>query len=171
MVRSTSNGACTALANKDEMMTMRDRRTAAFGSFAAVLLLAACNSGGTEHGVPGDTSDNQPYAGIGEQEVLQFTGTEPFWGGKVRGGALIYTTLENQDGTEIAVDRFAGRNGLSFSGELDGEAFVMAVTPAACSDGMSDRTYPFVAILQIGEEQRQGCAWSRAHPFTGPEHP
>ena len=46
--------------------------------------------------------------------------------------------------------RFAGRGGLSYSGTIDGRSFDMAVTPAECSDGMSDRTYPFVVTLRIG---------------------
>lgn len=140
---------------------------------AATLVLAACSAGGEKQaaGAPGDTSDHRPYAGIAEEEVLRFTGTEPFWGGEVSGGRLTYATPENQQGTVIDVARFAGRNGVSFSGMLQGRAFVMAVTPAECSDGMSDRTYPFAVTLQLGSEQRQGCAWSQAQPFAGPEHP
>jgi uncharacterized membrane protein len=120
---------------------------------------------------PGDTEDTQPYAGIGEHEVLRFTGTEPFWGGQVTAGTLTYSTPDDIDGTQISVERFAGRNGLSFSGTLDGAAFVMAVTPGECSNGMSDRTYPFTVTLEVGAEQRQGCAWTEAQSFTGSEHP
>ena len=148
------------------------------------LALAACNGGAggsadasgdatatpTATGI-GDTEDTEPYAGVGESEVLHFTGTEPFWGGEVSGDTLTYSTPENIDGTQIAVERFAGRNGLSFSGTLDGADFVMAVTPGECSDGMSDRTYPFTVTLEVRGEQRQGCAWTDAQSFTGPEHP
>ena len=121
--------------------------------------------------VPGDTGETAPYAGIAEDEVLRFTGTEPFWGGEVTGKTLTYSTPEDQDGTEIAVERFAGRGGLSFSGLLDGADFEMMVTPLECSDGMSDRTYPFIVTLEIGEDKRNGCAWTEQHPFEGPEHP
>ncbi len=146
---------------------------------ACALVLAACQPEGAETRgtaaadgtVPGDTSETAPYSGIAEDEVLRFTGTEPFWGGEVTGTELTYTTPENQDGTEISVERFAGRGGIAFSGLLDGAEFEMLVTPLECSDGMSDRTYPFTATLQIGEEQRNGCAWSEQHPFEGTEHP
>ena len=47
----------------------------------------------------------------------------------------------------------------------------MTVTRLACSDGMSDRTYPFTVTLEIGDDKRNGCAWSERHPFEGPEHP
>lgn len=121
--------------------------------------------------VPGDGDDTAPYSGIAEDEVLRFTGTEPFWGGEVSGSTLTYSTPENIDGTVIEVERFAGRGGIAFSGVLDGATFEMTVTPLECSDGMSDRTYPFTVALEIGEETRNGCAWSEQHPFEGPEHP
>ena len=69
------------------------------------------------------------------------------------------------------VERFAGRGGISFSGELDGAELEMMVTPLACSDGMSDRAYPFTATLKLGEETRKGCAWTERQPFSGPDHP
>lgn len=150
--------------------------------FAALCsLLAACRADSADESaarasaaqseLPGDTSETAPYAGIAADEVLKFTGTEPFWGGQVAGGTLTYSTPEDQDGNAIAVERFAGRGGLSFSGTLDGATLVMAVTARQCSDGMSDRTYPFTVTLAIGADKRNGCAWSEQHPFEGPERP
>ncbi len=152
---------------------------------AACALLSACQPGASDApaagetdapiqanaAVPGDTEETAPFSGIAEDEVLRFTGTEPFWGGQVSGKTLTYTTPENQDGTVIAVERFAGRGGIAFSGLLGGADFEMTVTPLECSDGMSDRTYPFTVTLEIGEDQRNGCAWSEQHPFEGPENP
>jgi uncharacterized membrane protein len=150
---------------------------------ACGLLLAACQPDASETSVvresaseadarvPGETDETAPFDGIAEDEVLRFLGNEPFWGGQVDGTTLTYKTLENQDGTVIAVERFAGRGGIAFNGLLDGAEFDMTVTPLACSDGMSDRTYPFTVTLQIGEDKRNGCAWSERHPFEGPEHP
>jgi len=138
----------------------------------ALATLSACNSqGASGANIPGDAGSNQPYQGIAPDEELRFTGTEPFWGGQVRETELIYTTPENQDGQTITVERFAGRGGIAFSGLLDGSAFDLVVTEGACSDGMSDRTYPFTVTLHIGTEERRGCAWSERHPFSGPESP
>lgn len=123
-----------------------------------LLLLAACGQGNNAN-VPGDTGDESAYAGIAENAVINLTGTEPFWGGTVEGGWFTYTTPENIDGKRLSVSRFAGRGGLSFSGILEGQQVDLAVTPGTCSDGMSDRTYPYVATLQIGGQQRYGCAW------------
>jgi len=36
---------------------------------------------------------------------------------------------------------------------------------------MSDRTYPFTATLKIGDDTRNGCAWTEREPFSGPQHP
>jgi len=144
-----------------------NRTAIALALFAA---LAACGQGsGT--GVPGDSLDTRPFAGIAADEVLQLTGTEPFWGGEIAGDSLTYTTPEDPDGTPVTVERFAGRGGLSFSGEIGGARLDMMVSPAECSDGMSDRTYPFTVSLKLGDDVRYGCAWSHEHPFTGDEAP
>lgn len=124
------------------------------------------------HGAaPGNSADTAPYAGIGPEETVHFTGTEPFWDGEAVGSTLTYSTPEDIDGTTIEVERFAGRNGVSLSGQLDGAPLDLAITPAECSDGMSDRRYPFVVTLQVRGEQRQGCAWTAARPFSGSERP
>jgi uncharacterized membrane protein len=149
-------------------------------SFAAAiaLLLGGCGErsdpariaqqGG---GTSADNSADEAYDGIRADETLRFTGTEPFWGGEVTGGGLTYSTLENQDGTTIEVERFAGLGGIAFSGRLEGEAFDMTVTPLRCSDGMSDRTYPFTVTLKVGNDTRNGCGWTERQPFEGPENP
>lgn len=143
---------------------------------ALALALAACQqSGPGQANVPGSAQDGQPYDGIKADEILRFTGTEPFWGGETRGTVLKYTTPENPDGETITVARFAGRNGISLTGTLEGKAFGMAVTPGECSDGMSERTYPFTVTLRIGPqgdgELRSGCGWTDSKPFTGPVNP
>lgn len=120
---------------------------------------------------PGSAEDTAPYAGIAPGETIRFTGTEPFWSGDVSGQTLTYSTPDNIQGSTIQVERFAGRNGLSLSGELAGSALDMAITPGECSDGMSERTYPFTVTLEVGGEQRRGCAWTDSRPFSGPENP
>lgn len=145
---------------------MRPLTSLSSAAFAATLL-AACQAGdgGTASG-PIDA-----YSDIKAEDTVKFTGTEPFWGGEVAGGQLLYSTPENMDGDRIAVERFAGNSGVSYTGSLGGNRFDMMVTEGDCSDGMSDRTYPFTVTLMIGEEQRRGCAWTEARPFTGPANP
>ena len=137
-------------------------------SVLALLALAGCQA--DTDNLPGGDG-RQPYAGIEEGERLRFTGTEPFWGGEVTGKTLIYTTPGDEEGQAIEVSRFAGRGGVSFSGTLDGAPLVLAASESPCSDGMSDRTYPFTITLQLGGEIRRGCGWTQARPFTGPDAP
>ena len=126
----------------------------------ALALLAACEAGdGGQGEVPGNSADMRPFDGIAAGEPLNAAGTEPFWSIRVEDGVLVYSTPENIDGTSAPVERFAGRGGVSFSGTLAGEQIDLAITPGQCSDGMSDRTYPFHATLAIGAGQRSGCAW------------
>lgn len=127
------------------------------GILGASFILVSCG-GEKAANVPGDTGDESAYSGIPEDAVIVVNGTEPFWGGRVAGGTFTYATPDNMDGVPIRVTRFAGRGGLSFSGQWDGRAVDLAITPGECSDGMSDRTYPYNATLQLGSEQRHGCA-------------
>ena len=132
-------------------------------ALSCALALAACQSG--------EESEVGAFDGIAESETIRLTGTEPFWGGEIADGTMTYTTPDNPAGAEVPVERFAGFNGLAFSGEMDGRNFDLTITPTECSDGMSDRTYPYAATLMVDGEQRSGCAWTEAQPFTGPENP
>lgn len=146
----------------------------------AALCLAACGESpeppdgnsaplpGATASAGGESSRTEAFSRIAPEEIVRFTGTEPFWGGQVSFTTLTYSTPENPDGTTIEVERFAGLGGVSWTGEYEGAPFTLAVTPGQCSDGMSDRTYPYVATLQVQGEQRNGCAWSEQDPFTAP---
>lgn len=117
------------------------------------------------------SSTGASFSAIAPDETIRLVGTEPFWGGTVAGGEMIYSTLEDQDGQTIAVRRFAGNNGLGFSGTYNGAPLDLTVTPGTCSDGMSDRVFPFTVTLKLGAEQRNGCAWTDRAPFTGAQNP
>ena len=127
-------------------------------------MLAGCGSAGQNKQTP-------PFLEIDPGQTVQAVGTEPFWNARVEGGRLTYTTPEDQKGTPVPVRRFAGNSGVSFSGTLAGRQLDLLVTRGACSDGMSDRRYPFTATLKIGDEQRNGCAWTGDRPPTGPAAP
>jgi uncharacterized membrane protein len=139
-------------------------------ALATIALLAqACRpavDSAEKPALPGGEQDT-PWAGITADETLRFTGTEPFWGGEVTGTALTWKTPENQGGTTISVQRFAGRNGLGFSGTTDAAPFELAVSEADCSDGMSDRRYPFTITVRKGEDILRGCGWTDRRPFAG----
>lgn len=111
------------------------------------------------------------FSGIAKDETIRFVGTEPFWSGEIVDTQLRYATPENARGERVTVRRFAGNNGLAYTGTLKDQAIDLAITPGACSDGMSDRRFPYVATLKLGDEQRNGCAWTSRQPFTEPNQP
>lgn len=135
---------------------------------AAAALLAACSSQ-----EPGTIATEQAAAfdGIGPEEAITLTGTEPFWGITIANDVATYTTPENPAGSVFEVTRFAGNNGLGFSGKLDGGEVTITVTPGACSDQMSDRTYPFTATVKLGEANLAGCGYTDSQGFTGEAAP
>lgn len=143
------------------------------GTLVLMAALAACHPASKDGAdIPGDRHDTRPFEGVAADETLHVTGTEPFWSGEIRGATMVWKTPERPDGQSVPLSRFNGRGGFSYSGSIDGVGFTMAVTPGKCSDGMSDRTYPFVVTLQLGEaELRQGCGWSDKQQAAEPGAP
>jgi uncharacterized membrane protein len=137
-------------------------------SVLAALLwgLAACQSGNDAIDPKGKTFD-----AVAPEESVTLTGTEPFWNARITGDEATWNTPDRPGGTRFAVTRFAGNNGLGFSGTLDGEPFTATLTPGECSDGMSDRRFPFVATIALGGETLAGCGYTTSQPFTGGEAP
>ncbi|MHA6332924.1 COG3650 family protein [Qipengyuania sp. CAU 1752] len=131
---------------------------------SALIMLAGCQQGEGSSNAPGTSP--QGYTGIAADEVITATGTEPFWNAKIAGSNLTYSTPENLDGTIIVVERFVGQGGIGFSGELGQRAFDLLVTPGQCSDGMSDRLYPYTVSLKIGDDLRTGCAFTDRQPYS-----
>ena len=129
-------------------------------------LLGACSAGSNE--TPGEVP---VFDEITDEEIITALGTEPFWSAKINGNSMVYTTPENIEGLRLELTRFAGNGGLGFTGGLDGSALQLTVTPGECSDGMSDRTYPFTATLKIGEALLAGCAYTDQQSFSGEELP
>jgi len=139
-------------------------------SILAAIALAGCSQS------PGEISrDSEPFDGIAATASIATLGTEPFWGIDIEpiddGFQARYTSPENLDGSLFSVTRFAGNNGLGFSGDLNGEAVQIALTPGQCSDAMSDRSYPYTATVTIGERTLLGCGYTSDEPFSGDESP
>jgi len=125
----------------------------------APLLLAAC----APVGAPGGAVFETP---------MRLVGTEPFWGGTVS-DALI--TVEGADRPSLrmpAGERRVTGAGVSWRTRTAAGSpteVVVTLTPETCSDGMSDRVYPFRAEVALGAEVLRGCAiperlWPRAAP-------
>lgn len=135
-------------------------------------LLGLALAAGCQPTATGQSGASQAaFDAIAPDETIRLVGTEPFWGGTVAGGNLRYTSPENQAGEVISVRRFAGNSGLGFSGTRGGRPIDLTITRGTCSDGMSDRSYPYTATLRLDTEQRSGCAWTDQQPATGPATP
>jgi uncharacterized membrane protein len=109
---------------------------------------------------PEKPSATPPKAQADYRSDLNLTGTEPFWGVQIRKERI---TLQRPDHPDITT-----RNpGVAVSGETASwNAGEMAITlkPADCSDGMSDRQYPYAAQVKVGNEVLKGCAYDPAKP-------
>ncbi|QDH35866.1 hypothetical protein [Porphyrobacter sp. YT40] len=136
-------------------------------ALAALMLAAACAPAETD----GIDPEGKAFDAVAPDDTVTMTGTEPFWSLKVTSGEGLWTTPDNQPGTRFAAQRFAGNGGLGFSGTLDGKPLTATLTPGECSDGMSDRRFPFVATIALGGETWEGCGYTDRQPFTGPEAP
>ena len=81
---------------------------------------------------------------------LRAIGTEPFWGARIEGRCVTYSTPEDQDGTRIWTRFESGPNGGVWNGALRGKRFQLYIEPSPdCSDGMSDQRYPMKARLLV----------------------
>lgn len=135
--------------------------------FALSLVAAACTPAPQD----GIDPDGKAFDAVGPEETIHLVGTEPFWALKVEGADGVWTTPENQPGTTFPVSRFAGNNGLGLTGTLDGQPFSATLTPGQCSDGMSDRMFPYVATVAVGGQTLRGCGYTGSQPFTGDPAP
>jgi uncharacterized membrane protein len=110
----------------------------------------------TEAAAPAPSAIPSPALAIPAK--LNALGTEPFWNARIDGTRLTYTTPEDQEGQSTAVTRHDLATGTQFAGKLGGAALLVEVSRKACSDGMSDRTFPFEVVLTLGADRREGCA-------------
>ena len=150
-------------------MTQRPILTASIALLALVPLSACAQGDGVD-------SSGAVYDGVSPEASIKARGTEPFWGLDIEAQsagqhAARFTSPADIDGSAFTLTRFAGNNGLGFSGELDGKAVHVAITPGDCSDGMSDRGYPFTVTVALDDAVLRGCAYTSEAPFTGPEDP
>ena len=87
-------------------------------------------------------------------------GTEPFWNLAIRGTTLTLTRPNQPTLAAVAPGAVIAPNETSWTGKLaDGRELKIALYASACSDGMSDHAYPYVAEVDLpGESPLSGCA-------------
>lgn len=134
----------------------------------AALGLTACSPEAQQASAPAPVTAAAPPPVVAPPQAPEFdaVGTEPFWAVQVRKDGL---RLSRPDYAEVIVTAPAPR--------ADGDALVwtaegltVTVRPGACSDGMSDRRYLYLAQVQVGTEVLKGCAYKPgAAPTATPE--
>jgi len=142
---------------------------------AALLLLpmlglVACKPQPVEPAASAETSP-APAAEVAADypAVLQAAGTEPFWGVRVDGAALAYTTPDTKQNPRHFVGVRELQDGaLRVQGGEGGNAFRLTLKREPCSDGMSDLTHPYTAEFVLGTETLRGCARDPALPVQAP---
>lgn len=132
--------------------------------FAPLLLLAACDRGPeVEAGPPpvNAPSDAPELGGVDLTGEVNLLGTEPFWGVEIRPRGI---RLAGVDRPDILADnpgpRVHGTVAVWETSSRDGLPMELMVAETACSDGMSDRTYPLTARVRLGDEVLTGCGAS-----------
>lgn len=88
-------------------------------------------------------------------------GTEPFWALAIDGQEVRYTSPEEPAGRSGIVVRQGKDGRLVLSGTLAGESLRAELTRQTCSDGMSDRVWPFRLAVTLGRRTLSGCAAPR----------
>ena len=85
-------------------------------------------------------------------------GTEPFWAVEIRPGSLKMT---RPDAADLVVPNPGPR--VEFGKAVwPAQGLVVTLTEGQCSDGMSDRTYPWFAEVVAGIDTYKGCATQAA---------
>ncbi|MCL7714431.1 hypothetical protein [Stenotrophomonas mori] len=132
-----------------------------------MLLLLACTPAVPEAEAP---SAEVPAPRDGEgtavfPDALQAGGVEPFWGVRVDGQVLTYTTPDTLDAPRrLQAERSVDAEGLHLWGEDGGSPFRLDVRRERCSDGMSDQVHPFSVTWRLDDETAPGCAFDPASP-------
>ena len=92
-------------------------------------------------------------------------GTEPFWGLDIDSTGLRFTTPDDTMGIRWPpLTPMVMGDTVRWVGETERAAVDARVWPAGCSDGMSDRDWPYTAVARVDGTTYRGCARSRARP-------
>ena len=128
------------------------------------LAVAACSPSGDTKIEASEVAAPPPtLAGVDLSQPVRALGTEPFWSLELTGTDMIYTSPEPG---ELRAPQPAavvqGTVAMFEAATTDSQPMKVTLTATECSDGMSDRTYPLTAIVELGERTLTGCAASTA---------
>lgn len=140
----------------------------------AAAALAACSPAPQEPAPqePPQEPPAQPpvLAGVDLRQPVRALGTEPFWAVDITPDALVYSGVDRPEQRAPNPGPVMRGATAAFSSKTQqGTELVVTLMATECSDGMSDRTYPLVARVEIGDEALNGCAAPTAALQQAPE--
>ncbi|MGH7710643.1 MAG: COG3650 family protein [Gemmatimonadaceae bacterium] len=139
---------------------------------AVVTLTAAC--GGSEAPRPADSSVGVSVdtlrgsgAALAITQPLRAIGTEPFWALDVDSTGLRFTSPDDTGGIRFPpIAHSVAGDTMVWVAETERAAIDVRIWRDKCSDGMSDRVWPYVAVVRIEGKTHRGCADARPETST-----
>jgi uncharacterized membrane protein len=134
----------------------------------STLALAACNRPAADMpAAPTPPADAPPAtpaaapapAGPDFSKDINAVGTEPFWGVEIRAHDLTLSGADRPDMVAVHMGAAVQGGAAVWEGRgPGGQAVRVSLVTETCSDGMSDRAYPYRAQVDADGEQLKGCA-------------
>ena len=132
-------------------------RFALLFSVLSAVALTACSQ--PAENAPVAAAEPRALAGVDLDQPLRVLGTEPFWAVEITPAGLTYSGVDRPEQKAANPGPALQGTVAVWTAETEAKApLVVTLTATDCSDGMSDRTYPLTARVEIGAETLTGCA-------------
>ena len=131
-------------------------RLALLALLAPFAVLAACSDPATAPSEP-PPAPSVTLGGVDLGQPLRAIGTEPFWNLQVKGTTLVLTRPDEPALTATGAVLAASSGKATWTAEKATPPVVATLEAGTCSDGMSDRVYPYKAEVKVGDLVLKGC--------------
>ncbi|MGZ8364293.1 MAG: COG3650 family protein [Caulobacteraceae bacterium] len=118
---------------------------------------------------PGEPASAPAASGAAWFAPIDLTGTEPFWAVNIRREGITLTGADRPKLTTANSGPVTGSGRATWDSPVAGGALNIVLEEQNCSDGMSDRTYPYTATVKVGQEVLKGCGAPENYFKTSPK--
>ena len=127
----------------------------------AMMAVAACSPAPNAAGKT-EAAQAVDLVGVNLDQPLSVLGNEPFWSIRIANGVATYSDPEMMQGptAQLGQPQIMGNTAVWKGNLSDQLPLIITLTGTDCSDGMSDRTYPLAAKVEMGQRVLSGCAAS-----------
>ena len=137
-------------------------RAVVLSAAALSLVLAACSQP-AQKAPEAPKAEPRALAGVDLDQPVHVLGTEPFWAVEITPQGLTYSGVDRAEQKAANPGPTLQGNLVSWATKTEaGADLTVTLTATDCTDGMSDRTYPLTAKVEIGGETLTGCAAATA---------